>query len=273
MTTALMEKIKGLGPGSFYNRRERTWEPPWDFLNVIQRFHGEELAQDFRQRPGALWAGVLPQSFLRSRQFGPFAAAFPGVGEIMSHTFYHYRAYQAAGYVERVFFGETHGSATNGYADTNMTSASKMAGGEAMLVRSIRVHFIPDPTDYDVAEASPTVSFGEGMEILEDRCHLEFKIGDKPYLTAAPLLLFPAGMGPGTMVRGSLAANGIRGNGYPNSGSPDQTSLYECDPPILILPTQSFAVTLRWVVAQAVTTAGTTRLGVLLDGLRVRSVQ
>ena len=278
---ALAEKVKSLrgiftkdGPGPLgYNRRAQRWEAPWEFLNIVQAIHGEELAQDFRARPGAQWAGILPRSFLMSRQFGPFATAFPGVSEIVKHTLYHFRTYAAAGYTERQFFGETFGNATNGYADTNLATANQMSGGEAMLVQTIRVHHIPDPTDYNAAVATAGVAFGEVLEVLQDRCSLEFKIGDKPYFIGAPLLLFPSGMGPGSVVNGSAANGGVRGISYANNGSPDATSLYEMSPPVLILPTQTFAVIIRWVLAQAITTTTTARLGVLLDGLRVRSVQ
>ncbi len=258
-------------PDRKYRDKYGRWLPgPLEFLNLINDEQARSVVQSMAR--GRERLNLLPPSFFLGAQFADFAGEFRGgVEEVHRHTLYHMRPYAAAGYTERIFFGETSGSATNGWADTNMQVAGAMAGNEAMVVQYVRVLFIPDPADYNAANTATPVSFGEMLELYQDRVWLQLTIADKPYVTGAPLLLFPAGMGPGSIVGG--AATVLRNVSYAQNGSPDNRSLYLIDPPIAILPNRSFNVTIRWVVAQAVTTTTTSRLGVFLDGYRVRAVQ
>lgn len=255
-------------------RSRRRYEAPWEFLNVVREAWSDEMAQDLASIPGAARLNILPQSFFLGSQLQDFAAEFRGgVAEVHRHTLYDIRAYSTLGFTQRIYFNENIGSATNGYADTNMQVAGAMAGGESMVGQYLRIAPFPARADYEstVQTVGSNTAFGDWFEILNRNCWLEWKIGDKPYIVGGPLGLFPAGMGPGTVV---TAASSLtwRNFGFMNNGDPSNRALYLIDPPLAILPNRSFIITLNWTTALTTpSTAG--KLGVFIDGYRVRAVQ
>ena len=58
--------------------------------------------------------GILPKSFLLGSDFSDFAAELRGTLEVIRWTFYHFRAYAAAGHTQLQYFNQNLGDATNG---------------------------------------------------------------------------------------------------------------------------------------------------------------
>ena len=213
---------------------------------------------------------VLPPSVYAMPDFTAFQNELKGYNEIVRWPLYAYKAYPAAGSTQIALFDQTEGNATNRRADTNMQAPNQLPGNQMQVVHSIRVFTIPAEADVKVVGAAGAVAFEEWYSVLTDRCWCEVTISDKLYLVAAPLTLLPAGMGVGSVFNNpGLAAGGSVG--ISNNGHPSNEALFKTDPPLGILPTRTFSVTLNWIAVITVTTAG--RIGVTLDGWRLRAVQ
>jgi hypothetical protein len=231
------------------------------------------VAQDV-SRFGGKGAGalkLLPQSFFLSADFDAFATEFRGanIQEVHRHSLYSYKTYPTTGQVELLFFDQNIGSATNGLGDTNMQVGGQMSGNESMIIMNVRVVPLPARADYDTAAAGTPVAFGEWTEILNRNSWLVMEISDKPYLTIGPLSMFPAGFGPGTAL--TSLATVTRNIAFPGNGTPDSKALWIQDPPLAVLPNRTLRVYARWRAALLATTAG--KIGVVLDGYRIRAVQ
>jgi hypothetical protein len=241
------------------------------FVTYLRGKFGDEVAQAAGGIPGGQGLKILPESFFLSADFDSFAAEFRGLGikEIHRHSLYAYKAYPAGGQVELLLFDQNIGSATQGLGDTNMQVPGQMSGNEAMVILNVRVVPLPAQADYDTAAAGTPVAFGQWFEVLNRNCWLVMEISDKPYLTIGPLSMFPAGIGPGTVVAG--AATVLRNVSFASNGEPSNRSLWVQDPPLTVLPNRALRVYLRWRAALSVSTAG--KIGCVLDGYRIRSVQ
>jgi len=218
--------------------------------------------------------GILPRSFLLGSDFSTFAAELKGYLEIIRWTWYSFKAYAVGGATQILYFDQNIGQATNRLADTNMQVGGQLSGGEAMLVRNVRV--VPIPANADAFVVSgPAVALTQWYNVLLNNCWLEASVGDKKYIQGAPLTLFPSGMGLGAIyTANSVVAAGLVGPtnaAVVQNGHPSNMALWETDPPMYVPSTRTITVSLNWITAQAVTTAG--RLGVMLDGWRIRLVQ
>jgi hypothetical protein len=91
--------------------------------------------------------GLLPRSFLLGSDFQTFAAELKGFLEIIRWTWYSFKAYATGGATQTLYFDQNIGQATNRLADTNMQVGGQLSGGEAMLVRNVRVVPIPAGAD------------------------------------------------------------------------------------------------------------------------------
>lgn len=213
--------------------------------------------------------GILPRSFLLSEDFSTFATELKGSVEIIRWTYYAFKAYVTGGATQILLFDQNVGLATNGLGDTDMQVGGQLAGGEAMIIRNIRVVPIPAAADVVVASATSFTAMKEWYDVLTKACWLEFKVGDKIYAQGAPLTLFPAGSGIGTFVAGGGA--GAIAASHVNNGDPSNRALWEADPPLYVPSTRTLSLSLNWKAAVTVTTQG--RIGAYLDGWRVRVVQ
>jgi hypothetical protein len=217
--------------------------------------------------------GILPRSFLLGSDFQQFAAELTGPVEIIRWTWYSFVAYAAGGQVQLLFFTQNFGQAANGYLDTNLQVGGQMSGGEAMVVRNVRV--VPIPAQADAAPQT-----GLAANAIRDWYNvlnlgwLELGVSDKIYVRGAPLTLFPAGQGFGTFhTNSALTGAAFSGTNVSlvQNGDPSNRALWELDPAMYVPATRTVNCALNWRVAQPVTTAG--RIGVMLDGWRVRVVQ
>lgn len=220
--------------------------------------------------PGGQLLSVLPASVYQMPDFRAFQNELSGYNEVVRWPLYSYKAYAAAGATQLTFFDQTDGTATLGRADTNMQAPNQLPGNQMHVAHSLRVLTFPAAADVSVAGVVAGTAAGEWYKVLATGCWAECIISDKLYLVAAPLFLLPAGCGVGTFVNnpGIAAANNFS---HANNGVPSNEAIYRLDPPLGILPTRTFSVTLNWRALQTVTAAG--RIGVVLDGWRLRSVQ
>lgn len=231
---------------------------------------GEELAADISRIRGSERLNILPPSFLFSNNLNDFAAEFQGgISEVVHWPVYDEQVYAAAGQSQLIFFGNAAGQVAGGYGTTNMRQGGAMSGGEAEVVMSVRVKPFPVQADAFVTAAiAPAMK--EWYNVMQKTCWLEFIIGDKQYIQAGPLTLFPEAGGLG-LVYSSTATSNVSSASMVQNGTPDNFAMWKQDPPILILPTRTFQVTANWKALETVTTAG--HLRVTLDGYRIRSVQ
>lgn len=236
----------------------------------MEDFFGDERANMVRGGAGAQITSVLPPSTISMPDFAAFQTELRGYNEVVRWPLYHYRAYATGGQTQLTFFDQTEGSATLGRADTNMQAQNQLPGAQMHVAHSLRVLTFPAFADFSVVGVAGAVAQAEWLRLLITGSWAEVTISDKLYLIAAPLTLLPAGCGIGTVFQnpGIALATSF---GHVNNGHPSNEAIYKLDPPLGILPTRTFSVTLNWRAVQAVTTAG--RIGVILDGWRLRSVQ
>jgi hypothetical protein len=151
-----------------------------------------------------------------------------------------------------------------------MQAAGQLPGNQMHVAHALRVVPFPAFADVTVIGVVGGTAAQEWYRVLSNGCWSEVTISDKLYLVAAPLFLLPQGMGPGTFINnpGIALANNFS---IVNNGLPSNEAIYRLDPPLGILPTRTFGVTLNWRAVQTVTTAG--RIGCILDGWRLRAVQ
>lgn len=251
---------------SFMGRSDR-----WSIQQWQDWFGGDKARIDAGQGASAAQLlSVLAPSALAMADFRAFQNELAGYNEVVRWPLYHYRAYAAAGQTQLTFFDQTEGTATLGRADTNMQAANQLPGNQMHVALALRVLPIPAFADVQHTDVASAVAFGEVYRALSNGCWAEVTIADKLYLVAAPLLLLPAGMGVGSWANtsGINTANSVS---IANNGVPSNEAIYHLDPPLGILPTRTFSVTLNWRAVQAWTTAG--RMGCVLDGWRLRAVQ
>lgn len=213
---------------------------------------------------------VLPPNVYAMPDFTAFQNELKNYNEIVRWTLYHYRAYAAGGQTQLTFFDQTEGTATLGRADTNMQAANQLPGNQMHVAVALRIFTFPAAADVDVIGVVGGTAALEWYRLLVTGCWVEVTISDKLYQVGAPITLYPQGSGIGTFVNnpGIALANNFA---HVNNGHPSNEAMYRLDPPLGILPTRTFSVTLNWRAVQAVTTAG--RIGPALDGFRLRSVQ
>jgi len=269
ITEAVDRRLKALGihpkhRGHFLRRSDK-----WSIQDFMDYFKGDVARVD-PQGAGAQLLEVLPPSIYGMPDFRAFQNELAGYNEVVRWPLYHYRAYATGGQTQLTFFDQTEGTATLGRADTNMQAPNQLPGNQMQVAHSLRVMTFPSAVDVDVIGVVGGTAAMEWYRLLMTGCWAEVTISDKLYLVAAPLTLLPAGSGVGTFVQGSGIA--LSNNfAHVNNGHPSNEAIYRLDPPLGILPTRTFSVTLNWRAVQAVTTAG--RIGCVLDGWRLRAVQ
>lgn len=197
----------------------------------------------------------------------------PDQVEAIKSSLYDTVAYPTAGQTQLQFFQVPKGQSSKTFADTNMTNAGMLPAPQSFLVQSIELIFLP-------AEASIA---GNGALTTSDDFildvysfakagWLEFFIGSKPYLDEAPLIKFPpknglsgwAALAQNTSTAATAAVSFVS---YASVGGP----VYELNPPILLVPTQNFVVTLNW--PSAVTLVNAARVVCNLGGILYRNSQ
>ncbi len=127
-----------------------------------------------------------------------------------------------------------------------MEAAGSLPAPKSFLVQTIELYAFPGS---GVSADSTTIAAAKNLQDMYAFAKggwLEFYIGSKAYLDEAPLLKFPPRSGlTGMAFAGDTTANTGTRIDYASMGGP----VYEMNPPILLVPTQNFKVTLNWSAA------------------------
>lgn len=189
--------------------------------------------------------------------------------EVTRQSLYDFQAYAQAGQTQLLFFQIPKGQSSKTLADTNMEAAGSLPAPKSFLIESIEIYFFPlnaiSATGAIVAE-----NWNDSYDVFKSGW-LELFIGSKPYLDEAPLGKFP----PRSGITGAFALSDTSTAGasrvtvidYASWGGP----VYMMAPPILLVPTQNFQVSVNWPTAVAISVAG--RMGVNLGGILYRNSQ
>jgi len=181
----------------------------------------------------------------------------PNAVEAICQSMYDSATYAQAGQVSLQFFQTPQGQSGKTLANTNMTSAGAMPAPQSFLIQAIELYFIPgeNPSVQGAHAASAFVN--DTFVFWTTPAWLQLFVGSKAYLQEAPLIKFPPMNGlsgfSGQSDATTAAATGFTGTSYATASGP----IYEMNPPVLLVPTQNFTITLNWNTAQSITAAAT----------------
>ena len=194
----------------------------------------------------------------------------PDALEGLKQSLYDFQTYPAAGTTQLNFFQVPVGQSGKTLADTNMEVAGSLPTPKHFLVLNVQVFFFPAGNPSAVGAPSASTFVNDTWAVAKAGW-LDFFIGSKSYLTEAPIVRFPPRNG--LIVSSSqadsttAAANQHTRIAYANFGG----APYAMKPPILLVPTQNFRVSLNFPSAVAI--SGDARIGVVLEGLLYRLSQ
>lgn len=183
----------------------------------------------------------------------------PNQVEAIRASLYDSVAYAQAGQTQLQFYQTPKGQSGKTFADTNMTIAGSLASPQSFLLDSIELYFYPgiNPGNLSAASTPIAPNFANDTYLFYKKGGwLELFIGSKAYLDEAPLQKFPPRCGLSGFSSSSDAASTSTVStlvNYATGAGP----IYEVDPPILLVPTQNFIITLNWPAAVAISAAGT----------------
>jgi len=192
-----------------------------------------------------------------------------GQVEAIKASLYDFQAYAVGGQTQLQFFQTPKGQGGKTFADTNMTLAGSLPAPMSFLVETIEIYFFPLNAISTAAAAVALENWNDVYDVGKSGW-LELFIGSKPYLDEAPLMKFPPRCGltgvAAAALAGEVADQAITAD-YASFGGP----VYEMIPPILLVPSQNFNVTLNWPAAVAISLAG--RIGINMGGILYRNSQ
>jgi hypothetical protein len=217
-----------------------------------------------------------------------------GQVEGIRQSLYDYAVYATAGTTQISFFQTPQGQGATSssgavagspktLADTNMTMAGSLPAPQNFLLESIEVAFEPGSVNtaatftlqnliaFNAAAAATVGGAINDVNAIRQTGYLNLFIGSKSYLTEAPIGRFPpkaglqlsAAVASNSATVGELMAASARFGGRP----------YAVQPPIRLIATQNFSVTLNWPAAVATPSGFNGRIGVILDGYLYRNSQ
>lgn len=196
----------------------------------------------------------------------------PGAVEAIRQTLYDFQVYAAAGQTQLNFFQVPLGQGGKTQADTNMETAGSLPAPKQFLVQSIEVYFFPGVLLSILQADAPAVYLNDVQAVFKGGW-LDFFIGSKSYLTEAPIGRFPQKSHIGVFAAPSSqttpAATLQTMVAYADfTGRP-----YYIDPPILLVPTQNFRISLNWPAVVALPSTAAGRIGIVVDGILYRNSQ
>lgn len=194
----------------------------------------------------------------------------PGDMEGVRASLYDFQTYANAGTTQMTFFQVPIGQSSKTKYDTNMEVAGSLPSPKRFLVESIEVYFFPGKAiAYSAATAATRLSQADDVYTVAKSGWLDLFIGSKSYLTEAPIGRFPPTTGVKTQNAVGVSTGGVQGYDYAVMGGQP----YRMDPPILLVPTQNFNITLNWPSAVALPSATDGRIGVVMKGILYRNSQ
>jgi hypothetical protein len=229
-----------------------------------------------------------------SADFNSRRVTNPSQSEIVRQRFYDYQLYPTAGTTQLSFFSSAVGQgittavgATVGAAktlwDTNLSISSTLPSGQAFMIESIEVVFVPGsvsttntftlikPYEFNATAAATLGGQLADVNSFYQSGLLELNILQKNYLRETPMIVFPpkTSLNIDTAVSSNSAttAANIVQNGRA-AGRP-----YYISPEIALQPAVNFEVLIRYPAAVATPSGFNARVGVILDGYFMRASQ
>lgn len=190
--------------------------------------------------------------------------------EGIRQSLYDFQTYAQAGQTSLTFFQIPVGQSNKTLADTNMEAAGALPAPKRFLIESIEIHFFPGNAVSAFGAQAAAENINDVYDVAKSGW-LDLFIGSKSYLTEAPLGRFPSSSGLG--IFGAFAdattagANMQSRIDYARFGG----KVYQMEPPILLVPTQNFKITLNWPTAVAIN--ANARIGVVMNGILFRNSQ
>jgi hypothetical protein len=196
----------------------------------------------------------------------------PGDIEGVKSSLYDFQSYATAGTTQMTFFQVPIGQSSKTKYDTNMEVAGSLPAPKRFLIERIEIYFYPGSAiSYSGASVATRLGQADDCYNIAKSGYLDLFIGSKSYLTEAPIGRFPptVGLKAETSVAIGSGGAGVLGYDYATfAGQP-----YNLMPPILLVPTQNFNVTLNWPTAVATPSGNNARIGIVLKGILYRNSQ
>ena len=197
----------------------------------------------------------------------------PGQIEGIRSSLYDFQTYAAAvTTTQYTFFQVPVGQSSKTLADTNMEAAGSLPSPKSFLVESIEVCIFPGLSPSTIGAASAN-DFSNDVYAWSKGGYFNFFIGSKSYLTEAPLGRLP----PKNALHGWSALADTTTAGAAQSRKVSYASPagqpFMLSPPILLVPTQNFNVTLNFPTTLAMPSGQDARIGVILNGILYRNSQ
>ena len=157
-------------------------------------------------------------------------------------------------------------------ADTNMEAAGSLPSPKSFLVESIEIVLFPGLSPSTIGAASAN-DFANDVYAFSKGGYVNFFIGSKSYLTEAPMGRMP----PKNALHGWAAIADTTSAGAAQARKTSYASCagqpYFLSPPILLVPTQNFNVTLNFPTTLAMPSGQDARVGVIMNGILYRNSQ
>lgn len=196
----------------------------------------------------------------------------PGDLEGVKASLYDFQAYPAIGATQLTFFQVPIGQSGKTKFDTNMEIAGSLPAPKRFLIQSIEIYYYPGSTvDTFAAAAAALPSQADDVYSFIQHGWIDVFIGSKSYLTESPLGRLPpsTGMKLHSAVASNSATVGEVKSEYAVAGG----AQYLMQPPILLVPTQNFNVTLNWPALVPTPSTIAARVGVVMKGILYRNSQ
>lgn len=211
----------------------------------------------------------MSQNLPTLQELDKFNVNRAGQVEGIRQSLYDFQTYAQAGQTGLTFYQVPIGQNGKTKADTNMEVAGSLPAPKRFLVESIEVHFYPG-NPISATGAIVAENWNDVYDVSKSGW-LDFFIGSKSYLTEAPIGRFAQStglQGTGAVTDATTAAaSRVTVIDYARFGGMP----YLMQPPILLVPTQNFNVSLNWPVAVQIAVAA--RIGIVMKGILYRNSQ
>ena len=196
----------------------------------------------------------------------------PGQVEGIRQSLYDFQTYASAGQTSLTFFQVPIGQRSKTQADTNMEIAGSLPAPKSFLVTDIEIFVFPGSAvdTFNAADAANPQQADDVYAVMKSGW-LDFFIGSKSYLTEAPIGKFPPRQG--LKVFSALSTNSATVGEAKTSYASFGGTPYIMDPPILLVPTQNFNISLNWPTAVSLPSGNAGRIGISLSGILYRNSQ
>lgn len=192
--------------------------------------------------------------------------------EGIRQSLYDFQTYAATGQTSLTFFQVPVGQGGKTIADTNMEAAGSLPAPKRFLVESIELYFYSGAlVDTFTVAAAALPQQADDTYAVAKSGSLNLFIGSKNYLEEATLGRFPPSTG--IRVDAANASNSATVGEVKTQYATMAGRVYTMEPPILLVPTQNFKVTLTWPAVVALPSGIAGRIGVVMNGILYRNSQ